>query len=62
MHDTKKQNISRRKKIIRFPGICRHAEELGVTRIHLYLVLSGQRPSRRLMSRYQTLTQKGAAA
>ena len=39
----------------RFPGICAAASALGVNRIHLYLVLSGQRESRRLMARWNDL-------
>ena len=46
---------------IRFPGITRAAKRLKVTRIHLYLVLSGQRTSHRLLKRYTTLTAKDAA-
>jgi hypothetical protein len=46
---------------IRFPGITRAAERLKVTRIHLYLVLSGQRTSHRLLMRYQALQHKEAA-
>lgn len=40
---------------VRFVGIGRDADSLGVSRIHLYLVLSGQRRSRRLLSRYTQL-------
>lgn len=39
----------------RFPGLCADAETLGVSRIHLYLVLSGQRRSARLISRFNQL-------
>jgi hypothetical protein len=42
-------------KVVRFPGIMRDARELGVSRIHLYLVLSGKRVSRRLTARYRAL-------
>ena len=41
-------------------GICRDAQRLGVTRVHLYLVLKGRRHSARLMNRYAAL--KGGAA
>lgn len=40
---------------VRFPGICAAARELGVTRVHLYLVLTGQRESRNLTARYRAL-------
>lgn len=40
---------------VKFPGIGRSAERLGVSRVHLYLVLSGRRPSRRLLARYNQL-------
>jgi hypothetical protein len=43
------------KKLVRFPGIVSDAQRLGVHRIHLYLVLTGQRQSRRLMERYRAL-------
>lgn len=33
---------------IRFPGIVKHAETLGVSRIHLYYVLTGVRRSPRI--------------
>ena len=38
----------------RFPGIVRHARELGVTYTHLYRVLVGERQSP-LLHRYQAL-------
>lgn len=41
-----------------FPGISRDAEALGVTRTHLWLVLSGRRQSRRLMRRYKLLKEE----
>ncbi|MDZ7317469.1 MAG: hypothetical protein ONB24_15260 [candidate division KSB1 bacterium] len=37
-----------RKNRVRFPGICSLAAELGVTRIHLYRVLTGERRSPRI--------------
>lgn len=46
---------------ILFPGITRAAKRLKVTRIHLYLVLSGQRTSHRLLKRYQALHTQNAA-
>ncbi len=47
------------KRFIRFPGICHAAKELGVSRIHLWFLLTGQRTSPGLLRRYQAL--KGAA-
>ncbi|MCZ7593096.1 MAG: hypothetical protein M5U15_13605 [Kiritimatiellae bacterium] len=40
---------------MRFPGICRHAELLGVHRTHLYQVLSGGRRSVSLLRRYNAI-------
>lgn len=40
---------------VRFPGITRDAKALKVSRIHLYLVLTGQRTSHRLLKRYRAL-------
>jgi len=37
-----------KRKIIRFPGIVEHARHLGVSRIHLYFVLTGERRSPRI--------------
>lgn len=39
----------------RFPGIKRHAETLGVSRPHLFLVLTGKRTSESLSRRYAEL-------
>jgi len=36
----------------KYPGIVRTAEELGVTRVHLWLVLTGRRESQPLLARY----------
>jgi hypothetical protein len=38
-----------------FPGITRHAALLGCHRVHLNLVLKGDRPSPRLISAYKAL-------
>lgn len=46
----------------RFPGICRHANLLGVHRIHLYHVLVGSRISHSLTRRYKDLLRKERAA
>jgi hypothetical protein len=40
----------------KFPGITEHAEALGVTRTHLFLVLTGKRQSKRLSTAYARLT------
>jgi hypothetical protein len=39
----------------RFPGIKRHAEALGISRPHLFMVLTGKRESARLITRYREL-------
>jgi len=38
-------------------GICGDAETLGVDRVHLYKVLTGQRESKRLLAQYKALKQ-----
>jgi len=40
---------------VRFKGICRDAEILGRSRIHLYYVLCGTRPGPGLLARYHAL-------
>jgi hypothetical protein len=45
--------------VTRFPGLMEHARALGVNRVHLYLVLSGQRISHRLLHRYNQLKGEG---
>jgi hypothetical protein len=42
-----------KKRQVRFPGLLNAAHALGVHRNHLYLVLSGKRPSASLSNRYQ---------
>ena len=52
------RNMSKKespKKVTRFHGIVGHAERLGVSRIHLWLVLSGRRQSRSLLKRYRKI-------
>lgn len=44
----------------KFPGITADAKALGVTRPHLFLVLTGKRQSVRLLAAYKQL-QKAAA-
>lgn len=38
----------KKKRAVRFPGIVAHARALGVSRIHLYYVLIGERRSPRI--------------
>ena len=47
---------------VRFAGICADARALGVSREHLFRVLSGQRQSRSLLQRYRELKQSKAIA
>ena len=48
-------NQSDDKRKVRFHEICYHAKQLGVTREHLYRVLTGERHSHSLMLRYEAL-------
>jgi hypothetical protein len=48
---------SETKRRSRFTGICADAEALGVSREHLFRVLTGERQSRSLMRRYLELKQ-----
>ena len=41
-------------------GITTHAKQLGVHRIHLWLVLTGRRQSRSLIKRYRALKKEPA--
>jgi hypothetical protein len=41
-----------------FPGITRHAQSLDCHRVHLNLVLKGERRSQRLLSAYKSLLKK----
>jgi hypothetical protein len=50
-YQSKTRSKNRRK--VRFPDIGFHAEQLGVTRIHLWRVLVGERKSPGLIRRYQ---------
>lgn len=47
---------------VRFPGIVSDAAALGVSRIHLYLVLTGERRSRSLLTRYKALKRAAKVA
>ena len=49
-----------RRKMVEFPGISVYAEELGVRREHLWMVLTGRRVSRSLTARYNALVGKPA--
>ncbi len=40
------------------PGICADAQKLGVSRMHLWAVLSGRRESDGLVARYMELKKK----
>lgn len=47
----------KKKRCVRFPGICEDATKLGVSREHLYRVLTGKRISHSLLKRYYRLKQ-----
>lgn len=49
------------KRVIHYPNICAHAKALGVSREHLYRVLTGQRESDDLMQRYKIVASGGEA-
>jgi hypothetical protein len=49
------KHIKQKTRTVRFPNISRHAAELGVTREHLWRVLTGRRESRSLTARYSDL-------
>jgi len=49
------------KRKIKFKGICKDAETLGVTRMHLFKVLNGNRESQPLLKRYEALKKQQAA-
>ncbi len=57
----RKEKNKKLKRRVMFPGIASHAEKLGVSRVHLWRVLSGQRQSGVLMAQYQQLIRKEAA-
>ncbi len=52
------KNKSESKRRVRFVGICADARKLGVSREHLYRVLTGKRQSRLLLKRYLELKGK----
>ena len=49
-------------KGVKFPGICADAVTLGVSRVHLWLVLTGARKSLILTKRYLALKRSGGRA
>ena len=51
-------NTKIRKRAPKIRGLCADAEELGVTRMHLWAVLKGKRESRSLTRRYKALKQQ----
>jgi hypothetical protein len=59
-HETSKPQRIRRGET-RFPGIKRHAQELGVSRPHLFMVLTGQRVSSSLEKKYAALIRRERA-
>lgn len=50
----KRQGDGNRRKV-RFPKICMYADLLHVSRNHLFKVLTGERTSPQLLTRYETL-------
>lgn len=56
----RKRNGNPEKGRVRFPGIIEDAQVLGVDRTHLYRVLTGQRPSKRLLAAYKNLKKEAA--
>ena len=48
-----------RRRTVRFPGISQAARTLGVSRTHLWYVLTGVRESRSLTRRYEALAAGG---
>lgn len=48
-----------RKRSPRIKGICKAAEELGVTHQHLWAVLRGKRQSKSLMRKYRAMKRAG---
>lgn len=51
-----------KRKIIRFPGIVEFARQAGVTRIHAYRVLTGERKSPRLTKLWRKYQQERKAS
>ena len=55
MKSKKKARETAAAKRVRFPGIVRHARELGCRREHLWMVLMKKRVSKSLTTRYYEL-------
>ncbi|HPA21461.1 MAG TPA: hypothetical protein PLU30_27215 [Verrucomicrobiae bacterium] len=54
-------NTHQRKRKVKYPGICRDAEILGVSRITLYSMLEGRYPQlKTLRARYDALKARQA--
>jgi N-glycosylase/DNA lyase len=49
------KHIKQKTRTVRYPNISRHADILGVTREHLWRVLTGRRESRSLIMRYNSI-------
>jgi hypothetical protein len=49
------QHIKEKQRTVKYPNISRHAQMLGVTREHLWRVLTGRRESRSLSVRYASI-------
>ncbi len=60
--ERRKHTTEQQRRQIRFPGIVQQALSLGVSRIHLYFVLRGDRKSPGLMRRYEALLQANKKA
>lgn len=58
MRDKRKTAVRRETRHV-IPGICADARRLGVSRMHLWAVLSGRRESEGLVKRYEQM--KGMA-
>jgi len=57
--ETKRQKRDMRRETRHvIPGICADARRLGVSRMHLWAVLSGRRESDGLVARYQALQEQ----
>lgn len=56
--NTIQKNAKSNERRVRFPGIVRFAREAGVTRIHAYRVLTGERKSPRLTRLWEEFKRK----
>lgn len=55
--ERQKRDLRREKRHV-IPGICADAKKLGVSRMHLWAVLSGRRESDGLVARYRELQEE----